>query len=80
MSDRKKEIHVKDLVIKADNVVFEPSRRRPVDPFFGPARRPEESEGESNTEVDVDVDVNVKEDDESQDHEKERRRPPFSWI
>ncbi|WP_268748355.1 hypothetical protein [Gracilibacillus boraciitolerans] len=33
MSDKKKVIYVKDLVIKADNVRIEPTRRR--DPFFG---------------------------------------------
>ncbi|TFJ93626.1 hypothetical protein [Lentibacillus salicampi] len=36
MSDHKKVIHVKDLVIKADNVHIEPQHRRPRrDPFFG---------------------------------------------
>ncbi|QHS21706.1 hypothetical protein GWK91_01495 [Virgibacillus sp. MSP4-1] len=80
MSDRKREIHVKDLVIKADNVVFEPPRRRSADPFFGPPRhQQEENDAESNTEVDVDVDVDVKQEDDSED-ERERRRPPFSWI
>lgn len=39
MSSKKQVIHVKDLVIKADNVKIEPRRHgggRARDPFFGP--------------------------------------------
>lgn len=34
MSRKKQVIHVRDLVIKADNVIIEPPRRK-RDPFFG---------------------------------------------
>ncbi|SFD39236.1 hypothetical protein SAMN05216238_101123 [Lentibacillus persicus] len=45
MSDNKKIIHVKDLVIKADNVHIQPSRPR-WDPFFGPRPNRREEAGE----------------------------------
>ncbi|MGY0694239.1 hypothetical protein ACW2QC_15910 [Virgibacillus sp. FSP13] len=75
MSDKKKVIHVKDLVIKADNVYVEPRHHRRYDPFFGPGRQVEEQEEvvESTSDRDDHYD---KDDDESGDN----RRPPFSWI
>jgi hypothetical protein len=76
MSDKKKEIHVRDLVIKAENVIFEPPKHRRVDPFFGP-RRFEEDVDDVEVKVDVDVDVN---DDESSSSDDRKRRRPFSWI
>ncbi|MBB6453069.1 hypothetical protein HNQ94_001517 [Salirhabdus euzebyi] len=82
MSDRKKkEIHVKDLVIKAENVIFEQPKRRPVDPFFGPRRPVAGTEDEVKSEVDFEVDEessSSSSSDEDDDHK--RRRPPFSWI
>lgn len=69
MSDQKKVIHVKDLVIKADNVHIEPQRRPYRDPFFGP-RRPLTNEESSEAEN--------SEKEESDDDKDERR--PFSWI
>ncbi|WLR47521.1 hypothetical protein LC065_18780 [Halobacillus litoralis] len=75
MSDKKKVIHVKDLVIKADNVVIEPQRDDRhdrddrVDPFFGgPRRRREESSNESSSR-------NRRHEDESSD-----RRGGFRWF
>jgi len=73
MSEQKKVIHVKDLVIKADNVRFEPSRR-PVDPFFGPRRRREE--GEENQETPK----SENEQSEDEEEKSERRRPPLFWL
>ncbi|SHG30533.1 hypothetical protein [Ornithinibacillus halophilus] len=35
MSDNKRIIKVKDLVIEAENVIIEPKRRPMRDPFFG---------------------------------------------
>ncbi|WP_106497950.1 hypothetical protein [Lentibacillus sp. Marseille-P4043] len=73
MSDKKKVIHVKDLVIKADNVYVEPRHHRRYDPFFGPGRQMEEQEDVESRSYDDDHHDN---DDESGDN----RRPPFSWI
>ncbi|TCT22393.1 hypothetical protein EDD68_10939 [Melghiribacillus thermohalophilus] len=77
MSDKnKKEIHVKDLVIKADNVIFEPPRRPepprhrerpPFDPFFGPRRREDEESSER------------REGDERDFDDEDYRRRPFPW-
>ncbi|SFJ66392.1 hypothetical protein SAMN04487936_103242 [Halobacillus dabanensis] len=73
MSEKKRVIHVKDLVIKADNVVIEPQRndRRDhdrddrIDPFFGgPRRRRDEEESSSKHR-----------EDESSD-----RRGGFRWF
>ncbi|MGR9050813.1 hypothetical protein ACQ4XT_19430 [Halobacillus faecis] len=76
MSDKKKVIHVKDLVIKADNVVIEPQRDDRhdrddrVDPFFGgPRRRREEESREESSSK------NRRHDDESSD-----RRGGFRWF
>lgn len=65
MSENKRIIRVKDLVIQADNIYIEPNR--PRDPFFGGLRREEEQLESSNHES------------ESQHHD-ERDRGPFSWI
>jgi hypothetical protein len=74
MSEKKKEIYVKDLVIKADNVFFEPPKPRRFDPFFGPRRRDVE---DSEVKVEAAEDVENKE-ESSESAEKHRR--PFSWI
>ncbi len=73
MSEKKKVIYVKDLVIKADNVRIEPTRRH--DPFFGP--RGVEDEEEELIEKDEVEEVA----DEQDDDDKEKgERPPFSWF
>ncbi|GEN45625.1 hypothetical protein [Alkalibacillus haloalkaliphilus] len=74
MSDSKKEIHVKDLIIRADNVHFE-SPERESHPWFGP-RMDEEPRHEEMEEM-VSEDVEMKEDDQD---DGEERRPPFFWI
>ncbi|PKR78362.1 hypothetical protein CEY16_00975 [Halalkalibacillus sediminis] len=68
MSDSKKEIHVKDLVIKADNVIFEQPRRE--NPFFGPRKMEEEAIEDIDKREDV-----AEETDDDND-----RKPPFYWI
>ncbi|HLR61744.1 MAG TPA: hypothetical protein VK097_04805 [Lentibacillus sp.] len=71
MSEHKKVIHVKDLVIKADNVHIEPRRPR-RDPFFGPwMRRDAEAHEES-------IDKHDSQHEESP--EDNRGRGPASWI
>lgn len=80
MSESKKVIHVKDLIIKADNVHFEPSqtseRPRPFDAFFGVRRTaPEQVEVEENIEIEA------KEQDEAAEEEEQKpERRPFSWL
>ncbi|WP_035512332.1 hypothetical protein [Halalkalibacillus halophilus] len=69
MSDEKKEIHVKDLIIKADNVHFEPVERK-SDPWFGAREAEVPPHHEEHTHEEP---VDHKEDDEE-------RRPPFFWI
>ncbi len=73
MSEKKKVIYVKDLVIKADNVTFEPPRqqRRQVDPFFGPRRMEEEVEEKEHVGAD---------EEEHEKHHEEDERRGFSWI
>jgi hypothetical protein len=90
MSEKKKQvIHVKDLVIKADNVAIESSRPqrapRPAqrrDPFF--MRRPVEAEtAEENTEVEDNEELHHEEEHRQEDHEdsqENERRGPFSWF
>ncbi|WP_163536936.1 hypothetical protein [Gracilibacillus sp. YIM 98692] len=73
MSEKKKEIHVKDLVIKADNVYIEPKRRH--DPFFGPRQRQEEIEDVHDVKEKLD-DEDHFDDDKKDDDE----RHPFSWL
>ncbi|WP_163972042.1 hypothetical protein [Oceanobacillus halotolerans] len=80
MSDNKKVIHVKDLVIKADNVHIEPPQRQPrFDPIFGPPRRRVEHEEEV---VESSSSHEALESSEEKDDEEDRgnRRRPFSWI
>lgn len=76
MSDNKKVIHVKDLVIKADNVHIESERRphRP-DPFFGFGPRMRREEAETEAELTSTESV----DESEEDHDRDERRP-FSWI
>ncbi len=71
MSDKKKVIYVKDLVIKADNVRIEPTRRQ--DPFFGP-RSVEEEEIVEEEVIEEEKEKLESEEDNNDD------RPPFSWI
>jgi hypothetical protein len=74
VSEKKKVIYVKDLVIKADNVRIEPTRRH--DPFFGP--RAVEAEDEELLEKETVEDV---EDEQDDDDDKDKDvRPPFSWL
>lgn len=71
MSD-KKVIHVKDLVIKADNVIIERQGHH-RDPFFGGfPRREEKLEGRMESSHDI-------ESDDRKDDDDDRKRP-FSWI
>ncbi|MFD1040697.1 hypothetical protein ACFQ3N_20255 [Virgibacillus byunsanensis] len=74
MSDKKQVIHVKDLVIKADNVRIEPQRQR-RDPFFGPRVMGERDESPESPEKRDDHD-----DRESSENKDDRDREPFSWI
>ncbi|GIO25780.1 hypothetical protein [Ornithinibacillus bavariensis] len=70
MSENKKVIRVKDLVIEAENVIIETKRRH--DPFFGGFRREREEERlESSIRESVSVE---------RDGDDERDRRPFSWI
>ncbi|UOQ46950.1 hypothetical protein MUN88_12700 [Gracilibacillus caseinilyticus] len=75
MSEKKKVIYVKDLVIKADNVRIEPTRRH--DPFFGPR-----SVEDDHHEVDDVVEEREEhhDHDDHKDHKDDNDRPPFSWI
>ncbi|SDL97472.1 hypothetical protein [Sediminibacillus halophilus] len=77
MSEKKKVIYVKDLVIKADNVTFEPPHqpRRHVDPFFGPRR----VEAEEVMEKEQEEGEAVEEEQEEHHHEGDGRKG-FSWI
>ena len=69
MSEKKKVIYVKDLVIKAENVRVE--RERPHHPLFGGR---EHEEHERNEEE-------VREEEHKESHkEEDNDRPPFSWI
>ncbi|QTM98707.1 hypothetical protein ERJ70_04985 [Sediminibacillus dalangtanensis] len=78
MSEKKKVIYVKDLVIKADNVTFEPPRqpRHHVDPFFGPRRMEAEEVGEKEQEEAVEA----VEEEHEEHHQEEDGRKGFSWI
>ncbi|ASF38831.1 MULTISPECIES: hypothetical protein [Halobacillus] len=70
MSEKKKVIRVKDLVIEAENVFIEPQRKEHhdrkdrVDPFFGGRRRKDDVAGESKDRHD----------------ESSSSRGGFSWI
>ncbi|UOQ86492.1 hypothetical protein [Gracilibacillus salinarum] len=76
MSEKKKVIYVKDLVIKADNVRIEPTRRH--DPFFGP-RSVEDDHDELLEDVAEEREEHHDHDDHK-DHKDDNDRPPFSWI
>ncbi|MFB1050106.1 hypothetical protein [Paraliobacillus sp. JSM ZJ581] len=79
MSESKKVIHVKDLIIKADNVHFEPTqsseRPRPFDAFFG-VRRPATEHAESEEKLEVEE---VEDETDEEEKPKSERRP-FSWL
>ncbi|NBJ70911.1 MULTISPECIES: hypothetical protein [Clostridia] len=82
MSERKKQvIHVKDLVIKADNVYIEPQRtpRPPYrrDPFFS-SRPIDEHENEGHEQDELFEEEEHKEADG--EHREDGRRSPFSWF
>ncbi|WP_042224664.1 hypothetical protein [Oceanobacillus manasiensis] len=72
MSERKQVIHVRDLVIKADNVYIEPSRSHHRNPFLG-GRKPEE-------EADVEDRHEDKKDLNDEYDDKDERRDPFAWF
>jgi hypothetical protein len=75
MSDKKQVIHVKDLVIKADNVILDtPKRHRPPrHPLFDfPGDKREEESESSSSSLDLESD-----DEKGKDDDKRR---PFSWI
>lgn len=99
MSEDKKQeprkiIHVKDLVIKADNVHFEPQpqpqhrpeeRQRPFDTFFGRRREEEKSLPETDHVDEVQAEEteeieDKKEDQEGVEAERNEGRRPFSWL
>lgn len=74
---RQKEIHVNDLVIKANHVSFEPPERK--EPFFG-SEKPDLWKG---TEQKKREELETEHENEGYDKEEfdgERRRPPFFWI
>ncbi|WP_099157110.1 hypothetical protein [Virgibacillus ndiopensis] len=80
--DRRKVIHVRDLVIKADNVFIEPTRRSHRDPFFG-GRRDDRDERDHRDHMDEDVESASHEHDHGHDHHNDDDRGdrrPFSWI
>ncbi|GAA5416617.1 hypothetical protein Pryu01_01655 [Paraliobacillus ryukyuensis] len=82
MSESKKVIHVKDLIIKADNVHFEPTptphteRPRPFDAFFGGVRRPQ-PEPPHEERIEAEEEKHEEQDDEEEGHQDKR---PFSWL
>ncbi|KAB8139086.1 hypothetical protein F9U64_01430 [Gracilibacillus oryzae] len=78
MSEKKKVIYVKDLVIKADNVRIEPSHHHRPDPFFGPRRGETLGEAEEKEHHEEVEDIAEENDDDKKDHDDDRR--PFSWI
>ncbi|MBP1969057.1 hypothetical protein J2Z83_001160 [Virgibacillus natechei] len=86
MSEKKQVIHVKDLVIKADNVIIEGTQQqqRRRDPFFG---RYIEDDRSKDVEAAQDVEHKPQEenkDDDGEDEDKESEprfeRRPFSWF
>ncbi|WP_010529955.1 hypothetical protein [Lentibacillus jeotgali] len=71
--DHKKIIHVKDLVIKADNVHIEPQQHRPRrDPFFGRWMGRNEQEQEKS--------MDKHDDHHEESSEDNRDRGPSFWI
>ncbi|MUK90560.1 hypothetical protein GMD78_19575 [Ornithinibacillus sp. L9] len=79
MSDNKRVIRVKDLVIKADNVFVEPPRRR--DPFFGGFRdrRVDDDRLESSS-LSLESSSSELVGGESDEQDRKDDRRPFSWI
>ncbi|MFC0524749.1 hypothetical protein ACFFGV_14320 [Pontibacillus salicampi] len=91
MSEKKRVIKVDEVIIQADNVVIEPTRKRydreeeaeddreyrrgPFDNLFGPGPRSVEAAEAEEEEKD---EVEEVEEDKGDDEEPERR--PFSWI
>lgn len=82
MSDQRKIIKVKDLVIQAENVYFEPIVRkgRPGHPFFGPRPPRFEQPEVENEEQPIEESENDEEEVEQQSEDQPNRRPPFSWL
>lgn len=87
--EAKKIIHVKDLIIKAENVHFEPSyqqkrqeeRPRPFDAFFGKRRDEEAEQADYSDKVEEVRDEEVQEEQEEVlETEKREERRPFSWL
>lgn len=84
----KKIIHVKDLVIKADNVYFEPThqqrpeeRSRPFDAFFGKRREEDAVRAEQVEEAHHEKGKEEQEEqEEALETEKREERRPFSWL
>ncbi|GAB3789772.1 hypothetical protein [Virgibacillus kimchii] len=78
MSGKKQVIHVKDLVIKADNVILDtPQRRRPPrHPLFGFPEDRREGRQEEDESSSSGLDLESR--DEKGKDDDERR--PFSWI
>ncbi|WP_411955193.1 hypothetical protein ACKXGF_05375 [Alkalibacillus sp. S2W] len=70
MGQSKKEIHVNDLIIRAENVVVEPTEKQ-SQPWIG-----REVKSEHHHEADT---IKEEEDDLDDDHHHDKR-PPFSWI
>ncbi|WP_188455659.1 hypothetical protein [Virgibacillus oceani] len=84
--DRRKVIHVRDLVIKADNVFIQP-RRSHRDPFFGGRRdereeHDERGEQEHHDHMEDDYESPDRDHHHDRDHDDDDRgeRRPFSWI
>ncbi|MCT2535673.1 hypothetical protein NC661_06635 [Aquibacillus koreensis] len=82
MSEKKKVIYVKDLVIKADNVVIESKKPEPrrVDPFFGPGPKRDEVVADEVEEEKYDKDDDDIEAVEDHEDDKDDKKRPFSWI
>lgn len=84
VSEKKQVIHVRDLVIKADNVIIEGKQQRRRDPFFG---RYIEDDRSKDVEDAKDVEQksqeeNKNDDGEDEDKESEPKfeKRPFSWF
>ncbi|SEQ44607.1 hypothetical protein SAMN05216232_2440 [Virgibacillus subterraneus] len=78
MSDNRKVIHVKDLVIKADNVYFDRPDRRRRDPFFG--GRQDDDERVEGLESSGHRHRDQNDESSSSDSSDNDNRGPFSWI
>ncbi|WP_042148940.1 hypothetical protein [Paucisalibacillus sp. EB02] len=71
MSENRRVIRVKDLVIEAENVIINP-RRKNYDPIIG-GIRDEEDRWESSSS-------SSRESESSDKNNDKRDRGPFSWI